>query len=355
MSQWREQDYCHTMLPLVSRTFAACIGLLPRRLEFPVLVAYLLCRIADTIEDSPAHDAATKSALLDRWRQALDDDQMDVAAIITTFAQPQDDDQALAAAADRVLTAFRSLDAGDQAAIRPWVGEMCEGMAWFSSAYPAARPGVLQALDSEADLDRYCYFVAGTVGHLLTALFARHAHRISPARHRMLRQLATSFGLGLQLTNIIKDVADDHQRGWCFVPAQLCQRWGLAPADLLDPGAAPAARQVMQRLIATAEEHLRRALRYCRHLPHSQIRIRLFCLTPLYFAIRTLRLAEHDPRLLDPGHKVKITRREVRRTILISWLVAPSNRLITLYFRHLAHRRRGLRHTTMINDSAAQT
>ncbi len=44
--------YCSDMLPKVSRTFALCIRLLPADLEHPVLLAYLLCRIADTIEDA---------------------------------------------------------------------------------------------------------------------------------------------------------------------------------------------------------------------------------------------------------------------------------------------------------------
>jgi farnesyl-diphosphate farnesyltransferase len=48
-----DRAFCDAMLPKVSRTFAICIRLLPSDLEHPVLVAYLLCRVADTIEDTP--------------------------------------------------------------------------------------------------------------------------------------------------------------------------------------------------------------------------------------------------------------------------------------------------------------
>ena len=44
-------EYCCTILPQVSRTFAPTIRMLPGSLNLTVMVAYLLCRIADTVED----------------------------------------------------------------------------------------------------------------------------------------------------------------------------------------------------------------------------------------------------------------------------------------------------------------
>ena len=88
----------------------------------------------------------------------------------------------------------------------------------------------------------------------------------------------------------------------------------------------------MRLLINKARGHLEDALRYCTGLPRAQYRVRLFCLTSLFFAVRTLRLAEHDPRLLDPRHKVKITRGQVYRTVLVTRLLAPSNVLVRIYF-----------------------
>jgi farnesyl-diphosphate farnesyltransferase len=213
-------------------------------------------------------------------------------------------------------------------------------MAGFAQVHSEARPDRLVALASVDDLDRYCYYVAGTVGHLLTALFSRHSKRVTPEHQERLKNLATSFGLGLQLTNIIKDVADDRQRGWSFVPRQLCALAGVAPEDLLDPNRQREARMVMCHLIRKARRHLLDALRYSCALPRSQYRLRLFCLTPLYFAVRTLALAERDPRLLDPGHKVKITRGDVYRTLSMAYLVAPSNHLVIAYYRQLVGKRR---------------
>lgn len=191
---------------------------------------------------------------------------------------------------------------------------------------------VLATLD---DLDRYCYVVAGTVGHLLTDVFRTTVPHLDHRRYARLKALATSFGLGLQLTNIIKDVADDRRRGWSFVPRDLCQLAGIRPEDLHDPALEDEARRVMSALIVKARGHLCDALAYCTALPRRAYRVRMFCLTSLFFAVRTLRLAARDPRLLDPDYKVKITRGAVYRTVGTAALCAPVNASVRAYFRLL--------------------
>ncbi|HEX9580078.1 MAG TPA: phytoene/squalene synthase family protein [Gemmatimonadales bacterium] len=327
--------YCRAALPRVSRTFAVSIRLLPPRLEYPILIAYLLCRIADTIEDAPAIAAEEKRRLLEAWRQSLDDGGPEPRAVQAAFTDPTSDEERLARGSDRVLREFRALSADRRRAIRPWVQEMCAGMAEFAGRRTGGDT-VLAEIGTVGDLDRYTYYVAGTVGHLLTDLFGLHAAGVRPPRLARLKELATSFGRGLQLTNIIKDVADDRQRGWSFVPRQLCDVCGVRPEELQDGQHREGARQVMLALIAKAKGHLTDALAYTTTLPRREYGIRLFCLSALYFAVRTLRLAEQEPRLLDPGHKVKISRGAVYRTLLTTRCVAPSNALVRAYFRALA-------------------
>lgn len=339
MSPAEEHRFCLQMLPKVSRTFAACIRLLPQPVQHQVLVAYLLCRVADTAEDTAELPVATKEALLTSFRDRLADDRPadDWRA---TFTTPRIPDEELAREADAVLHEFRRLSPAAQDAIRPWVQEMCMGMASFAAKHARARPDHLEALESVEELDRYCYYVAGTVGHLLTDLFCLHSGRFTPDHRGRLKALSTSFGLGLQLTNIIKDVADDRRRGWSFVPRQLCRLANIDPENLCDSRHMAESHRVMEQLIRKARRHLHDALRYCCALPRSQYGIRLFCLTPLFFAVRTLAVAERDQRLLDPDHKVKITRGDVYRTLSMAHVVAPSNHLVRAYYRQLVGKRR---------------
>ena len=324
-----DRAYCHEILPRVSRTFALCIPLLPDALRHTTLVAYLVCRVADTIEDAVSLAPATKATLLDAWARSLDDDGWTAGTITGAFPTPQSADERLVRDADVVLREFRRLSGAQQEAVRPWVREMCSGMAEFVRR----PPGGLVTVD---DLDRYTYYVAGTVGHLLTRLFRLYDTRSAPERYERLESLATSFGRGLQLTNIIKDVADDRRRGFSFVPRQLCQLAGIRPEDLQDEKHRAEARRVLLALIEKAKRHLTDALAYSTTLPRRLYGVRLFCLTSLYFAVRTLRLAERDRRLLDPEHKVKITRAEVYRTLAVTRVIAPSNGLVGWYFRVLA-------------------
>jgi farnesyl-diphosphate farnesyltransferase len=331
--------FCAAMLPKVSRTFAICIRLLPGELEHPVLVAYLLCRIADTIEDSASLRAADKERLLGDFRSCLEAGGPTAASLRQAFAGGTSDEELLVREADAVLREFRLLPEPQQHAIRPWVQEMSDGMATFALRKEEGQAAHIEALRTVAELDRYCYYVAGTVGHMLTELFRLRAGEDERIRYGTLDRLATSFGLGLQLTNIIKDVADDRERDWSFVPQELCQLAGIEPEQLHDGKHGAAALQVMHRLIEKAKRHLRDALTYTTTLPRREYGIRLFCLTALYFAVRTLELAERDDRLLDPDHKVKISRRDIVRTIGVTRVVAPSNTLVRLYFRHLAGNR----------------
>lgn len=326
--------FCQAMLPKVSRTFAVCIRLLPPKLEHSVLVAYLLCRIADTIEDTTTLGGSDKARLLDDFRGCLHGEG-EATSLREAFDGATSDEERLAHDADSVLREYRHLPAAHQEAIRPFVQEMCAGMAEFATRERASRSGDV-ALETVADLERYCYYVAGTVGHLLTDLFRLQGRSLAADQYHELKDLATSFGLGLQLTNIIKDVADDRRRGWSFIPLDLCAAAGLQPDELQVPERRRDAERVMQALIAKARGHLRDALSYCTTLPSAAYRIRIFCLTSLYFAIRTLRLAERDPRLLDPRHKVKITRGDVYRTVATTHVIAPFNPLVRTYFLRLA-------------------
>jgi farnesyl-diphosphate farnesyltransferase len=329
------RSFCDEMLPKVSRTFAICIRMLPPDLEHSVQVAYLLCRVADTIEDTTDLTLAQKEELLLHFGRCLDADGPDAAPLHDTFVEASSDEELLAREADVVLAEFHRLPEAHKDAIRPWVQEMCSGMAEFAGRTNAS-PTEPESLASIEDLERYCYYVAGTVGHLLTELFRQYDPTPSNLQYEHMKSLATSFGLGLQLTNIIKDVADDRRRGRSFMPRQLCQVAGVTPGNLQGAGQHVEAREVLTTLIEKAKNHLCDALEYSTTLPRGQYGIRNFCLTSLYFAVRTLRLAERDPRLVDPTYKVKISRREVYRTILTTRLVAPVNSLVRAYFRLLA-------------------
>ena len=324
------------MLPKVSRTFAICIRLLPPELEHSVLIAYLLCRIADTVEDTTGLNRSEKKRLLNHFSRCLQPDGTNADPLRAAFADFKDDDELLAKETDTVLREFHRLTHSQQIAVRPWVMEMCAGMAEFLEGPGAESANCVTSLETVEDLERYCYYVAGTVGHMLTEIFGLVQPPISEANLGRMKSLATSFGLGLQLTNIIKDVADDRRRGHNYLPRQLCLSAGIEPRDVQDGRYLHESRKAVNALVEKARDHLSDALEYVTCIPRRQRGIRAFCLTSLFFAVKTLRLTEKDDAVLDPTRKVKITRAEVGRTIVTTKLIASSNLLVKAYFRRLA-------------------
>ncbi len=210
-----DQDYQTRTLPHVSRTFALTIPELPEALRTPVTNAYLLCRIADTIEDEPAVSPPETIALMQRFRDAVagrsDPSALvrDLAPLLSDRTLPSERD--LVANMARVIRVTAQFEPAQRAAIVRCVELMCFGMPRFQ--FNAS----LRGLARSSDLDDYCYYVAGVVGEMLTELFCCHSPRIAANRER-LEALADSFAQGLQMTNILKDVWEDRVRGVCWLP-----------------------------------------------------------------------------------------------------------------------------------------
>lgn len=219
-----DRAFCEAALPGVSRTFALSIQNLPADLRDAVCVAYLLCRTVDTVEDDRSAPPSVRRALYDTFDAALAASARGDAgaAALADFERrsaaqglgQSETERELCRGAGAVFRAFASLPEAQRRAIEPRVAEMSRGMRSYSER--ADREGGLRLRDL-ADLERYCYFVAGTVGELLTDLFALSCH-VDSARLAELEARAVSFGLGLQLVNILKDAGADAQEGRRFLP-----------------------------------------------------------------------------------------------------------------------------------------
>jgi len=226
---------------------------------------------------------------------------------------------------DLVFTMFRSLPLRSQATVRLWVGEMVLGMKEFVGLYPQ---GI--RIKTLAEYKRYCYYVAGTVGHLLTDLWYEHSGTIDQANYKVLLQRCEAFGQALQTVNILKDIAWDaaHENS-IYVPEDALQAYGSSQKFLLDPERLAQNRAALGSLMDLARSDLDDALAYLLTVPRFAVSIRLFCILPLLFAYATLRELDQTSAMLQPGGSVKISRHEVKRLIMAGCAVVLSNRGIS--------------------------
>jgi phytoene/squalene synthetase len=308
--------YCRERLVEVSRSFSQPIALLPKHLEVAVTLAYLLCRVADSIEDHASVPQASRAPLMARLIDVLHGHEApDAFARAFTQAIPEaslegDPELVLSCNLPVVMRVLRREPERTRAILVRWIVEMARGMALYTFRQPG--PDGIVALDTVSDLERYCYFVAGTVGHLLTDLFLGElGDEATPELALTLRVHAESFGMGLQLVNILKDLTEDQARRWSFIPRTVCAARSLRVTDLTDPARRTSAHAAVAPLFDVARGKLDDGMRYALAIPPQHAGIRRFCLLPLWMAARTLVLARGGDAMFTPGAAVKIPREEV--------------------------------------------
>lgn len=331
MPDTRALEFCVEILPRVSRTFAINIRVLKGELYKAVLVAYLFCRIVDTVEDAEDLSIDLRNRLLDDYMAFFETPPLNPRRLsdwITLFGNLDlsDPQQRLIIDCPSVFEVFSNLPSSTRAIISDCVLEMAAGMR--KTVNRQQHQESFHSLQTMTDLEQYCYYVAGTVGIMLTKLFAIYSKSLKPTVAQRMADLQLSFAFGLQMTNIIKDCSEDYRRGWCYIPVDLAAKFGVPIAEFFMPQHHQQSLATLDDLMIRSAKHLDDALDYTLLLPRSEVRMRLFNLWSLFFAVRTLSKTWHNRDLLNGEVKVKISRSEVYRTLIQTALLVTSNALL---------------------------
>jgi farnesyl-diphosphate farnesyltransferase len=321
-AQLLESDYERKLLQQVSRSFALTIPQLPLPLRRAVTNAYLLCRIVDTIEDDESLSLDRKRFFFQEFIQAMKGE-----ASAKEFG-----DALYSCLSGRTLPEEKELVRNTPAIIQTTLTFtifrcatiMAQGMLGFQESKSP------QGLKDLSTFNRYCYHVAGVVGEMLTELFCEYSPEISRDRERLL-DLAVSFGQGLQMTNIIKDLWEDTAHGACWMPQNVFQKVGYDLKDLASGQFTEAFGEGVAVLIGLTRSHLRNALLYTLMIPRHETGIRKFCLWAIGMAILTLRKI-NKKRNYKSGQEVKISRRSLKAIILVTNATLGSNFLLKRLF-----------------------
>ncbi len=314
MDNTQAEQLQQQLLPGVSRTFALTIPQLPAALCPIVTNAYLLCRITDTVEDDPGLTIEQKQQFHDQFINLLQGEGDSQHFATTLYSALSDKtleaERQLIKNTPPIIGYMLNMHPAQRQAISQTVTTMTQGMSKFERN---------ASLDGLADVDefkRYCYYVAGVVGEMLTDLFCHYSTDI--AKHQAdLKQLAASFGLGLQMTNILKDQWEDRQNGVSWLPR-----------DIFDNQSYEAA---LKQSLALATHHLKEALDYTLLIPKQETGIRRFCLWAIGLAVLTLRNINHNPSFTS-SQQVKVSRRKLKATILTTNICCKHNRLLNFLF-----------------------
>jgi phytoene synthase len=198
-----------------SKSFRAASRLFDRPTRERVWLLYAWCRACDDLADAQDHGGRLG-------------DQSGAAAKLATIRALT---HAALAGGPTGNPAFDALGllARESGLTRAMAEEVLEGFALDADGW---RP------QSEADMLRYCYHVAGAVGVMMAAVMG-----VSATDEDTLDR-ASDLGVAFQLANIARDVAEDHAAGRCYLPGDWLAEAGIAPTALL------AHRTALARMIA---------------------------------------------------------------------------------------------------------
>ncbi|MBP7691770.1 MAG: squalene/phytoene synthase family protein [Anaerolineales bacterium] len=315
----------YAALRATSRTFALSIERLPSPVREALCLAYLILRISDFLEDNDYMPPERKVALLQLWDRILAG-AAPAEELVAALADraPADADAEAAHQAVAILAALRGLPPALQNHVLVHCRNSTQGMARWVMRGPD--------IPAEGDMDDYMHEVAGRVGYLVTDIFAWYSGFVR-SRRGALMPLAREFGLALQTVNVIRGLRKDYERGWIYVPESFCAAVDVRRADLFNPAYQLQALQVLDMLTDKAERHLHAALAYVKALPRWLHAIRLACIWPLLFAVRTLAISRHNVNVLIG--EVKMTREEVKAIVRDSTLFGWSNSWLDRYVSRL--------------------
>jgi len=203
-------------------SFYWAMRLLPRERREGMYAIYAFCREVDDIADDTAPPTQKQVALAD-WRREVD---------------------ALYAGRPNHLVARALVEPVERYRLRREdFHAVIDGME-MDAVEDIRAPDL-------ATLDLYCGRVAGAVGHLSVHVFGDP----SPAAHAV----ADHLGRALQLTNILRDLDEDAQRGRLYLAREILERHGIASTEPLTVLRHPALPAVCRDVAGLALTHFNEA------------------------------------------------------------------------------------------------
>ena len=316
----------------VSRSFYLSIRLLPRALQAPMAVGYLLARATDTVADTTTLPQADRVHLLTAMMAAINAPAGDLrhcSKALAGFAEHQTDahERALMQALPGCLPLLQALSPEDQASVRWVLGHITDGQMLDIQRFgqgPAA-------LATDAELDEYTWLVAGCVGEFWTELCARHLPGFASQPAESMRLLGRTYGMGLQRLNILRDAGTDLAAGRCYLPEARLSALGLSPEQLMQ-AASMGDTGTLQQLTPLWDDYLKQThaqlgegVLYSQRL--TSRRLRLASTLPALIGARTVALLRQTgPQAL--AQRVKMARHEVRALLWrLLWRLASPDAL----------------------------
>jgi phytoene synthase len=217
MNLAKSYESCEKIVKQHSSSFYRAFSILPQEKRIAVWAVYAFCRtVDDIVDENPLHaeqQLAEYEQAFTRMLQGLPDEEPHWIALHDVFQRYTMDP-----------LPFWDMIAGQRQDL------------------------TVSRMERYEDLTHYCYLVAGTVGLMLLPILTND---VTPH----LKEKAIKLGIAMQITNILRDVAEDYRRGRIYLPQDLMRHYGYAEQDIELGMQAPGWKPLFDHLAHIAEQH----------------------------------------------------------------------------------------------------
>ncbi|WP_285803862.1 phytoene/squalene synthase family protein [Alkalicoccobacillus plakortidis] len=220
---------CHKIINRHSKTFSKAFSLLPAAKRKAVWAIYAFCRSVDDIVDEGANPHEELAEFEKQFELFLN--------------QELPLEQSMWLALDDV---FKKFDVNKQAFTDMIKGQQ---MDLVKNRYYTME-----------EVEEYSYYVAGTVGLMLLPVLA-------PNNHKQLEAGGKSLGTAMQITNILRDIGEDIQRGRIYLPSDLMDLFGVTEEQIKASEVTDSFIELWEHMATRAEDLYKLALESIEYYP----------------------------------------------------------------------------------------
>lgn len=253
-------EFAKDILSRVSRSFALTIPMLDEEIKNEVLLAYLQDRILDNFEDEiHPPDLELQKEMMDKVSRIFSTEEYDRSSdfrVIKDKSELIESEslQKLTKNIDLIYQCYQDFDLDIQKISHKWLQEMNQGMQKY----------LTKEVQTFADLDEYCYYVAGTVGGFLTETII-YKFDINQKKQQVLLDNFNQAGLFLQKVNLIRDIREDlESRDKHFWPLK---ELNISEVELSNSRNEEKVLEALSKMLSDLKSHIPALKKYYQALP----------------------------------------------------------------------------------------
>ena len=304
------------LLKSTARSLYLSAKFMPKKKSKVFSCAYLICRAADSIADTEIIPLDKRLHLINIYPKLVETSDPDLLRELQSALPKKNNlhesERLLLKNLSVCLDAFNNLSSYHKEITLHVVNAVCKAMQWDLSYFPESESGLLKAAPNTARTQIYCEHMGGEPGVFWSKLI------LNRKNNDTFIQNGKKIGMALQITNILRDLAQDVKIGRIYLPLTDLTENNLMPQDLLEKKTYKKLKPVIFKWITWGVNNLAAAKDFMQEIPKYRFLDRASVAWPVIWSLDTLLLLASSKNILDKNKIEKIPKRTIYLTMLAS-------------------------------------